>query len=183
MRKRTGFTFIELLITLSILGLVLGIGMPDFSRLQLRFQAKALTSAIRQVLTFARQYSIEHGDDITVCGIDSGGRCARDNFFRLAAFIDRNQNRVIDEDETVITLKQLKYRGNLALRASLNRSYIQFQRSGASKQAGSFTYCHPQYQEVTARITISMAGRTYIARDNDGDGIVELANGNAITCS
>lgn len=183
MQKSSGFTFIELLITLSILGLVLGIGIPDLKRWQIKFQANALSSSIQQILVFARQYSIEHGDNITVCGIQSGRECARNQFYELAAFIDNNQNRRIDEGEKVLALRQLNYQGELRLQASLNRHYIQFQRDGSTKQAGSFIYCHPQQNQFARRITVSMAGRTYIALDRDGDGVVELVNGEAIACS
>lgn len=185
MEKRAriyGFTLIDLMITLSLLLFSLSIGIPSLTMMLKKSEAKALRHTITNTMQFARSYSLTTGKTTTVCGTNDSMECVKRDFRQLTVFIDANDNKVVDGMDEVLSVSQLNYNGSMWMTASLNRKYISFDYRGFSKQAGSFIYCKPQYPRVNSRVTISMPGRIYIARDSDNDGVVELADGNKIEC-
>lgn len=177
-----GFTLYELLICMAIMGFIVGIAVPNLIQLFIKFESDTLKSQIRMGLSSARNHSISLGKTVTLCGINSNSECSRIGFKEMAIFVDDNNNHTIDEDEKLIAISDIKYRGQLYLRASFGRSFIQFKNDGSTKQSGSFIYCSPKHPHVASRITVSMAGRTYIGKDLDGDAIVEYTSGRPILC-
>jgi len=178
-----GYSLLELLITISISSILLTAAIPSFGHMKAKSNAKTISSTLTRMLAKARSYAIFHSAIVTICGVDEQYECSNRQFEKILVFVDENENRTLDEEEKVIQEAVLKYQGQLNLRAALGRRYFQFTHSGSSKQAGSFIYCDPDYSSASRRITVSMTGRAYIAQDEDNDGVVELTNGDPITCS
>jgi type IV fimbrial biogenesis protein FimT len=181
--KNTGFSLLELIISISISAILTTAAVPGFSHLKASSDAKTVSLKLSRTLAKARSHAIFHTENVTLCGIDEMSECSSTQFDTLAVFIDDNENRIIDNDEQIVFQATMNYGGQLNLRASLRRQYIQFTSTGSSRQTGSFIYCDPNHTTVARRITISMSGRVYSGKDEDGDGIVELTNGNPIQCS
>ncbi|WNO09866.1 GspH/FimT family pseudopilin [Teredinibacter sp. KSP-S5-2] len=177
-----GFTLIDLLIAISILAILFGMAIPQFSVIQAKAEAKSTTSAIRRSLAFGRQKAVVEQKHITVCGADGNLRCEKNNPQNIIVFDDKNNDRQYTNDEILYSNLALTYSGTLKLRASLGRSYIEFRSNGSAKQAGSFEYCKPGIPTASRRVTISLPGRPYIGRDFDNDGVVEDAKGKPIKC-
>ena len=182
MRRSRGITLFSLLLTLSASSALLSVAVPSMSNYLAKSESRAAISLVRRNLGIARNLAIGSERDITVCGVDKNQRCSRDDLKTLIIFEDTNQNQTVDSDEEVFYTTQLQIKGRLNLRASLKRDYIRFTARGNSLQAGSFIYCDSRYQQFAGRVTVSMAGRSYIGRDIDGEGRVKLVNGKPIKC-
>lgn len=180
--RSRGFTLIDLLIAISILSILFGMAVPQFSILQAKAEAKSTASAIRRSLAFGRQKAVIKQKDITVCGADIHLKCEKNNPQNIIVFEDKNNDRTYTEDEALYSNLNLSYRGTLKLRASLGRNYIEFRKNGSAKQAGSFEYCVPGVPTASRRVTISLPGRPYMGRDFDKDGVVENTKGKPIEC-
>jgi type IV pilus assembly protein PilA len=63
MKKRTatGFTLIEIMIVVVMIGLLAAIAIPAFQRVRSNSQDKAVTGNLRQLSAAADQYYTEHG--------------------------------------------------------------------------------------------------------------------------
>jgi len=177
-----GFTLFELLICLTIVTILIGTGVPGMFNLKAQYESRALTSSIRKMLIVARQYAVAENRRITLCGIDAREHCNNENFRHIAVFFDHNSNHLLDGPDKIIAISGLNYSGELTLRASLRSQHISFNGDGSATRAGSFVFCNPVYANASARITVSMSGRTYMASDRNNDGIVALTSGNPIRC-
>lgn len=181
--RPSGFSLLELIISMAISAILLAAAIPGFGYFKAKSDARSVTSGLSRMLAKARSHAIFHSELVTVCGVDAQLECNNEQFDTLIAFIDQNENRIVENDEQTVFQVTFDYQGQLSMRASLNRRYFQFTHNGSSRQAGSFIYCDPNYTNAARRVTVSLSGRSYIAHDQDNDGIVELTNGDPITCN
>ena len=177
-----GFTLIELFTVMAITAILAAIGLPSFSAYLAKAESKTTISQLRQMAALSRESATRLRRVVTFCGIDETGECVKTNFTQLVSFIDLDNNKTLDDADEILLLNDIKIDAELTLKATYGRSYIRFKYNGSAQQAGSFIYCDAQYPQASGRITTSLSGRTYIGRDRDGDGRVELTSGDPITC-
>lgn len=60
-RKPSGFTLIEIMIVVVMIGLLAAIAIPAFQRVRTNSQDKAVTGNLRQLSAAAEQYYMEYG--------------------------------------------------------------------------------------------------------------------------
>jgi type IV pilus assembly protein PilA len=60
-RPSSGFTLIEIMIVVVMIGLLAAIALPAFQRVRASSQDKAVTGNLRQLSAAAEQYYMEHG--------------------------------------------------------------------------------------------------------------------------
>jgi len=65
--KAEGFTLLELLVTIAIAGVLLGIGLPSFGNMMAESRISAQYNSFVGSLYQARSEAIKGGADITVC--------------------------------------------------------------------------------------------------------------------
>ena len=183
MKLQHGFTLVSSIITLSIIAILGSIAAPNLSVFLSKQEGRATIGIIHRNLSKARAHALKNDVDITVCGINKHGECVKSNFKELIMFEDYNDNAAVDEDDTITYISKLDYSGQLKLSASLGKKFIRLKRTGSSQQAGSFIYCDATNPRASNRVTISMSGRSYLGRDKNNDGIIELTNGKPISCS
>jgi type IV fimbrial biogenesis protein FimT len=70
-RQSAGFTLIELMVTVSVLAILLGLGVPGFQDFVARSQARSSSSEIAGLLALARQEAIKRGREVRVSGAGS----------------------------------------------------------------------------------------------------------------
>lgn len=180
-----GYTLWELLITLAIAGILGGLALPSLQEALQRGQTRAVLQDWFHAIQYARTAALSHANQhITLCGSPDGKRCDRDWSQGWILFDDRNRNRQWDADETLHRSNdQPLKRHRLQWAASGNRPYLRFAPDGSAREFGSLTLCPLDGNNRHARIIIiNMPGRPRLARDRDGDGIVEDSNGKSVQC-
>ena len=60
-RNNKGFTLVEIMIVVVIIGLLAAMAIPAFQKVRTESQKKAITNNIRQLTAAADQYFLEHG--------------------------------------------------------------------------------------------------------------------------
>ena len=76
MKKHTGFTLIELMITLIIVGILLAVGMPSLQSFMRGSQLVASTNELISALHVARSEAIKLNTRVTICESSNGTSCA-----------------------------------------------------------------------------------------------------------
>ena len=87
-------------------------------------------------------------------------------------------------DRLLYRLQHQELAGSLSFNSFGNRQYLQFDGRGVTLfQNGNFTFC-PDNGDTTLirQLILSLTGRTRMALDTDGDGVVENSQGKPVTC-
>jgi type IV fimbrial biogenesis protein FimT len=181
-----GLTLIELLVALSLAGILLSLAAPSFRDLLAAQRASAASNAIIGAVRLARAAAISHRRTVVLCPAD-GDRCGGHADWPAGAWIfgDGNGNGERDDGEPLYGALPAFERGaSLRWRSFRNRSHLRFLPTGLTAwQNGHFHYCPASADERFARmIILNAAGRTRVAPDRDGDGVVEDARGEPLEC-
>ena len=62
-RSKKGFTLVEIMIVVVIIGLLAAMAIPAFQKVRASSQEKAIVNNLRQLSAAAQQYFLEHGVD------------------------------------------------------------------------------------------------------------------------
>ena len=181
-----GFSLVELLVALAVASILLAFATPSFQALPRVQRSTAALNQMIGAISFARSAAVLHRAPVTLCPATAGQCLGKDQWHRGALiFRDPNQNGLRDSEETVLSaLPGLTEGDRLYWRSFRNRGYLRFMPAGYTHwQNGHFLYCPADGDATLARMLIVNAqGRTRVARDTDGDGVVENARGRPITC-
>ncbi|ERS87102.1 hypothetical protein Q667_15600 [Marinobacter sp. C1S70] len=178
-----GLTLIELLTLLAILSILLSAAIPGTNKLVENGQGSAEVNSILGFFALARQEAVMSGKVVTMCPLKRDGRCGRDWNSDVSMFHDPQNQRSISANTIILRVLPSTSYGTRKVR-SLSRSYFQFRPNGMMySDLGNITWCPPSNSATSAaHIIISKGGRVRVAKDQNGDGIVERANGTAVDC-
>ncbi len=184
--KAAGLSLAELLVTLAIAAILFGLAAPAFRDLTAANQSAAALNQLIGAVATARSAAITHHALVTLCPGAAGACLGRDQWHRGALlFEDRDGNGRVGRGETVLQrLPGFDGGGRVYWRSFRNRSYLQFLPRGYTQwQNGNFLYCSADRNPRRTRMMIlNVLGRVRVARDSNGDGIVEDAAGKPVTC-
>jgi type IV fimbrial biogenesis protein FimT len=138
-----GFTLLEALVVIAIVGVLAAVGIPSFSHSMQRATVTAQAAAITNALRVARIEAVRRGRMVTICRTDDANAtppiCATTptgagNLGWASGWImfeDSNGNRgTIDADETIIAVQQAFNGSGGLIDQSGGAPVISFQPSG-----------------------------------------------------
>lgn len=166
--KQSGTTLLELMVVLSIAGILLAIGIPAFSHLAHSSRLASATNELVSALHLARSEAIKRNSRTVMCMSATGTSCAASGGWQQGwlVFHDVNNNAVLDAGETVILARQAQPAGLLLTGNTPVSKYISYSPSGATKlisgafQAGTLTLCNESAVSGAAReVVVSSTGR------------------------
>lgn len=106
-----GFTLVELMITLVVLGVVMAIGIPSFRNMIVSSRVTSNTNEIVTVLQEARMEAIRRRARVVVCPTLNGSTCSGGNWGYLLTFVDRDNSNQAGAGEAVVRNTLLKVDG------------------------------------------------------------------------
>ena len=148
-----GFSLIELLTTIVVLSVTIGIAIPSFSTLTDRITQYEATNRLAQTLYRARFQAITQNRSTTVCH-ESQGSCSSSFIWQGAMLVYQtaNQHEQTDEIPTGYSWHWSGFRA---------RPFLTFKPNGATDyQNGTFTLC--RNSEALKQVVINKAGRVRI---------------------
>ncbi len=182
--RSQGLTLLELLVALAIAATLAFYAVPALSPWLHRQEARSTALRFIQLVQYARVQAIESRLPVIVCGSDSAAGCLHDWNRGTLVFIDRNDDGEMGpKDKLLAQYPPLGERGVVTWRAAFGKPFFRALPTGRVSFTGNFTYC-PRSGDarLASRVIVNAAGRPRMARDRDGDGIVEDARGEAVDC-
>lgn len=144
-----GFSLLEQLIVLLILGIVVSAAIPGFAHLRKDWQITTATNEWMAILQKAKFESIASGQRVILCTTDGTLACSNSGLWSdgYLMYLDLNINRQLDVTDTVVVLNsgtpsRVVVRGNGPV-----ARYVQFHPDGMARlfnggfQAGTITLC------------------------------------------
>lgn len=151
-RRQLGFTIIELMLVLVLVGVLAGLAAPSVRDMITTARLKSHNAAIQNSLMLARSEAIKRKVRVVVCKSANQASCATAGNWEQGwiVFLDTNDNAAVDAGEAIVQ-KVEALSGSFILKASNNvADYVSFSSSGAPKvsasdavQTGTFTLCQP----------------------------------------
>jgi type IV fimbrial biogenesis protein FimT len=187
MKRSTGFTLIELMVTIAVIVVLLALGVPKMQQYATSNRTVAQLNRISGDLALARSEAIKRGSSATVCASDdsttSTPSCSGTNAWEdgWIAFADLNNDGAFNGTDVLISVAEA-LPGGLTMRTADfdDAAVVRFRANGAVADTdgdgdsdGTFTVCDSDGTLKKARaLNVSNLGRTSVATDTDGDDIV-----------
>ncbi|MDX1634640.1 MAG: GspH/FimT family pseudopilin [Marinobacter sp.] len=179
-----GFTLLEMIIVVSLILIIATLAVPSGQAMVEANERRTVVAALVGAFSVARNTSIQEKVPVTLCPLDENARCIKDWSRPVTVFRDPGRLRRLVSQDQIIRHVQAPAAG-IVIANSANRRYFGFRGTGMARSAiGNLIWC-PDDGDVrqAVQLRINMGGRLQQARDRNGDGIVEGADGRNITCS
>jgi type IV fimbrial biogenesis protein FimT/type IV fimbrial biogenesis protein FimU len=188
-----GFTLPEVLIAVSILGILTAIAMPNISEFMIKNRVDNEISSLHRLILNARNTAVNTGKNVTVCPL-TNNICSTDWQAELTVFTNDTDtladNNIYnnDGDEVNGSADEKIIKVKAATLSSDNLQYtdtlIIFSPTGRVTSGGNstFTYCPSENESLARSLYLSLSGRVYESNDNDNDGIDENRSNVKVSC-
>lgn len=102
MRYQSGFTLIELVVTISVAAILLTLAVPSFRSTIQNNRVTGQANEFLTALTMARSEAIKTARNASVCSSSNGTSCTGSNWAGgWLIWVDRNNNDTLDAGETL----------------------------------------------------------------------------------
>ena len=169
--KCEGFTFLELVITIAIIAILMGIAIPSFQTLISSTRIYSQSKKLFNALVMTRSRAITSGYRTILCPTIDGERCNNDNKWhhRLIIFEDRNSNGKRDvENEPIVhtteAAEQLNiYSGSSYTSTGARRRVAYYPMGHAYGSTITITVCDKRGTTDPYLVVVSNFGRPRIS--------------------
>jgi type IV fimbrial biogenesis protein FimT len=159
-----GYTLYELIMTLTLVGLVLTLGLPSFGSLVADKRLRVETDALFHAVHLARKSSIVRRHVVSLCPSVDGQSCNPgydwSDGWIMFANVDRDDPPQIDENENI--LRRHSVDGSVQILA--NRQGFTLRSTQLRATNGTFVVCHRAARARPRALVVSYTGRPRVAR-------------------
>lgn len=156
MKKHSGFTLVELVVTMAIAAILVTIGIPSFRDFIMNNRLVSQANEFAGAINLARSGAIKQQRNAYITSV-SGTNWANG----WTVWVDNNSNSVQDASEVVRVTQA--FTGNTTF-TSGGKTQFRYSPSGLVDGAGTLTLCDSRTAETGREIDVSAAGRSNIRR-------------------
>lgn len=170
--RAAGSTLLELMITVAISAILLGIAIPSFSSFVVRSRVTTYSNDLIGTVNYARSEAVRLGTTVSICGSTDQTTCSNSWDSGWIVFINNDGDNppVIDAGEAILKrYSALTPNYSIGADASVTNG-LTFTRDGAAVNTGLFAICHSNTLTDSRAVVITRL-RPRVARDTDNDKI------------
>lgn len=162
MKKITGFTLVELMVTLMVASILLAIGVPSFIDAIRRNRTISQANELVTALNLARSEAVKRGMQVSV---SPSGDEWEDGW---QVYVDEDGDGVLDAGDDTLLQEYTALSDGFTLRSTNFADWVAYLPTGISKGSinlpnGSFRLCTDEQDTTTGRnITINSVGRVWV---------------------
>jgi type IV fimbrial biogenesis protein FimT len=165
-RRTGGFTLIELIVTITIAAILLGLAVPGMQGFVENNRIKLTVGQLADSLNYARSEATKLRFPVTVCPRSTDSSCAGGGAWAggWLVFSDDDGNGVIDGTNAVLRVVD-SLPNHVTLETSgFATSYAQYSSTGELNVSGRFKICNNQtgYENISRAIDVSATGRANV---------------------
>lgn len=179
MKKQSGLTLIELMITVVVIGILLALAGPSFLSHIKDNRRTTFINELVSSLNLARSEAAKSNSTVAICPSSDGLACAGNNYD--AGWIvfrndDSDQPPAVDSPgELILRVHEGTLYPGTSLRATAGvDTGINFQASGRPVNSGDITYCDDRGADHARSVIVNLVG-VIMASDKHADA-------SALTC-
>lgn len=196
-QRASGFTLLELIITIIVLSIVASFAVPSFRETIMNNRLTAQINEASSLISYARSEASKlQSGVVTVCSSTDSASCSGNAAWETGwiVFRDIDGDRTVDtaDGDELLKVGAALTGGNTFRIVDLTSDgggYVQFASNGfpilsaTGNAAGSFVICDDRGASEARAISVNISGQTRLARDNGGTAGVLNDHDNAdITC-
>lgn len=187
MSKYTGFTVIELLVTIAIVLSLLTIGVPSLHTFIVNMRVDNEIYHLHRLLLLSRNAAINGNTKVTFCPLDNNNKCVNLWHQELSVFVDINNNKIFEPtlNEKLLAQKSAIKQGDI-LRYGKTRIGLTYAATGHLSgwgQNATFSYCPKDHFDKSRGIVVASSGRSYVSAMNKKNTANVRRTGKKITCT
>jgi len=164
--RRLGFTVIELLVTIAIAAIVMGLAVPSFNTAIKNNRLTAQVNMFIGALNLARSEAIKRNYNVAVCRSNDGVTCVNlDDWAQgWLVFGDQNNNGIFDPGEAPPLRIQdgAKPQITMTRTAGTVTSLISYKPTGMNGKTGTIKVCDDRVEAVGKSIVFVTTGRVQV---------------------
>lgn len=136
--RMRGFTLVELMVTLAVLAVLIGVAVPSFTAITHRNRLTAAANELVAAMQTARMEAIRRNSRVVLCPSTTGSSCGGTDWSRLIVFVDTNVSSDYDAGEVLVRDAQIVRTGT-GVTAGSGTSRVWFTADGRVSVGGSST--------------------------------------------
>lgn len=163
-----GFTLMELMITLSVAAILLGLAAPSFVDILKNTRLSTQMNNLASAINFTRSEAIKRGLPATICSSNDNLSCGGTWQDGWLIFSDADGDSVVDaaDDDEVIRVGDGLSANDMTLSFGA-RTHITYQADGFSSGGdnGTIRFCDSRGDAYAKGLIVSLSGRVRTAPD------------------
>jgi type IV fimbrial biogenesis protein FimT len=159
MKKYSGFTLLELLIVVGMVGMLMAFGIPAMSTFAKNDRLSTQINTLVGHLAYARSEAVTRGQQVGLCPSIAGKICANTTWsVGWILYVDANGDSLFKAGEEILRVKQPLSGGN-TLTSTFGTMFVYNSSGFSASGTGTFSLCDDRGVTNMKSISISNTGR------------------------